>query len=393
MINETLVGASNLSIVLAIVLYMVALIAFAADLAGVSVRRSDARLRAAEEQQRSAEAQEAPAARTMPELAGVSALGASSAAGGATRVGDDAGSDAGMSPRSPSADMRAAGDLPADARATDRAGGVSRAADEEATSGALSARSFGFAMMAAAALLHFTGMLTRGLATGRVPWSNMYEFAMSGSAGVSIIFLLFALRRRELRLMGLFVVLPVLLTMLVAQVFWIVPAAELTPSLQNSHWLVIHVVVAVLSTGLFTLGALMSMMQLVLERYENARMAAGGAAWGRAGRVLEMLPGSKTLEELAFRLNAVGFVGWTFTLIFGAIWAREAWGRYWGWDPKEVWTFVIWVVYAAYLHARATRGFRGSRAAWFALAGFLCVIFNFTIVNTVINGLHSYSGL
>src|SRR5699024_10597719 len=115
--------------------------------------------------------------------------------------------------------------------------------------------------------------------------------------------------------------------------------------------------------------------------------------WGRVGHVLDRLPTSKPLEALSFRIHSIAFVCWTFTLIFGAVWAREAWGRYWGWDPKEVWTFIIWVIYAAYLHARATGGFRGTRAAWLALAGFVAVVFNYAIVNTVINGLHSYSGL
>ena len=114
---------------------------------------------------------------------------------------------------------------------------------------------------------------------------------------------------------------------------------------------------------------------------------------GRIGATLDRLPVSRVLETLSFRVHSVAFVCWTFTLICGSIWAREALGRYWGWDPKEVWTFVIWVLYAAYLHARATGGFRRNRAAGLALAGFVAVVFNYTIVNTVINGLHSYSGL
>ncbi|WP_345376206.1 cytochrome c biogenesis protein CcsA, partial [Promicromonospora umidemergens] len=121
---------------------------------------------------------------------------------------------------------------------------------------------------------------------------------------------------------------------------------------------------------------------------------SGGAIVGRPGwRWLDNLPTAGALEALSFRLTAVGFVAWTFTLIGGAIWAESAWGRYWGWDPKEVWTFIIWVVYAAYLHARTTRGWAGRKSAYFVLVGYACVLFNFTAVNLIINGKHSYSGL
>jgi cytochrome c-type biogenesis protein CcsB len=108
---------------------------------------------------------------------------------------------------------------------------------------------------------------------------------------------------------------------------------------------------------------------------------------------MRLVPNALSLENLSYRINAIAFVGWTFTLMFGAIWAEKAWGRFWGWDTKEVWTFVIWVVYAGYLHARATRGWTGTRAAWLSIVGYLCVVFNFTIVNQFFNGLHSYSGL
>ena len=104
-------------------------------------------------------------------------------------------------------------------------------------------------------------------------------------------------------------------------------------------------------------------------------------------------PPSATLENLAYRVNIVGFILWTFTLIAGSIWAEQAWGRYWGWDTKEVWTFIIWTIYAGYIHARATRGWRGSRSAWLAIIGFSAVMFNFGIVNIFFKGLHVYSGL
>ncbi|WP_341856262.1 cytochrome c biogenesis protein CcsA [Brachybacterium sp. GPGPB12] len=211
-------------------------------------------------------------------------------------------------------------------------------------------------------------MISRALATQRVPWANMYEFATTSTAIVMVAFLAFSVRRTEPRALGTFVVGPVSLVLLLAQTFWIVPAAELTPSLQNSHWIYIHIGVAIMATALSILGAVVASMQPLQAKHE--RVLAERAAteefpehWGRFGHVLDRSPSSSSLEALSFRIHSVAFVCWTFTLIFGAIWAREAWGRFWGWDPKEVWTFIIWVIYAAYLHARATGGFRGSRAA------------------------------
>ena len=110
-------------------------------------------------------------------------------------------------------------------------------------------------------------------------------------------------------------------------------------------------------------------------------------------RFLATLPTADALESLAYRFVIVGFVFWTFTLIAGAIWANDSWGRYWGFDTKEVWTFVIWVLYAGYIHARATRGWRGTRSAWLCITGFATVLFNFTVVNMFFKGLHAYSGL
>ncbi|MCG7427980.1 c-type cytochrome biogenesis protein CcsB [Helcobacillus sp. ACRRO] len=272
-----------------------------------------------------------------------------------------------------------------DARLESGGEGPRPTADE---AGAMTALKFAMTVTVVGGIIHVAGVVMRGIATGRVPWGNMYEFSMTGSAAVTVMFLLICLRNRDLRHLGAFLYGPMLLLMMVAQTAWYLPAAHLTPSLQNSYWLVIHVFVAILSCALFTLGAVTSVLQLVRARWEEKH---GGEAESRG--LLARLPSAKTLEQLSFQINAIGFVLWTFTLIAGAIWAKYAWGRYWGWDPKEVWTFIIWVVYAAYLHARATQGFRGNRAAWFSLVGFVCVIFNFTVVNTVINGLHSYSGL
>ena len=163
----------------------------------------------------------------------------------------------------------------------------------------------------------------------------------------------------------------------------------LPPALQ-SVWLVIHVFVAIGSVGFFALGFALSVVQLLQSRREALVELGEGREAARSSR---RCPSAATLENLAYRVNVIGFIIWTFTLMAGAIWAEKAWGRYWGWDTKEVWTFIIWVVYAGYIHARATRGWRGSRSAWLAIIGFSTVLFNFTVVNLFFKGLHAYSGL
>jgi len=236
-------------------------------------------------------------------------------------------------------------------------------------------------------LIHVAAVVSRGLAAHRVPWGNMYEFCTTGAMVVSIVFLL-VLLRRDLRFLGTFVVGLVLIMMMAATIGFPTPVGHLIPALQ-SYWLIIHVSVAVIASALFTLTFAMSVLQL-LQADREAKARAGGRE--RLG-FLKIVPSAQSLETFSYRINAVAFVLWTFTLMAGSVWAEQAWGRYWGWDTKEVWTFVIWVVYAGYLHARATRGWTGTRAAWLSIVGYLCVVFNFTIVNVYFSGLHSYSGV
>jgi cytochrome c-type biogenesis protein CcsB len=236
--------------------------------------------------------------------------------------------------------------------------------------------------------LHAGGVIARGLSVQRVPWSNMYEFSVAGSVVVTGVFLA-VLLRRDLRYLGTFVIGPVLLTLGLAVAVFYTQAAQLVPALK-SFWLIIHVSVAFVASALYTLGFSTSVLQLVQERRERAR-AAGNEP--RGGRFMNALPDSAALDRSSYSLHVAAFPLWTFTLIAGAIWAEKAWGRYWNWDPKEVWTFVIWVVYAGHLHARATRGWDGRRAAWFAIAGYACILVNFMIVNKFFVGNHSYGGL
>ncbi|GAB3396751.1 c-type cytochrome biogenesis protein CcsB [Humibacter soli] len=233
----------------------------------------------------------------------------------------------------------------------------------------------------------FLADVFRGIAAGRVPWANMWEFSMTGTVVIVGIFLLANLRF-DVRYLGTFVMGLVCVLLMIATTQYYVPVVPLPPALQ-SYWLVIHILVAILGTAFFALGFALSVAQLLQVRRETQVAQDKPTQF----RFLATLPKADTLEALAYRVNIVGFIFWTFTLIAGAIWAEKAWGRYWGWDTKEVWTFIIWVIYAGYIHARATRGWRGSRSAWLAIIGFSAVMFNFGVVNVFFHGLHSYSGL
>ena len=243
----------------------------------------------------------------------------------------------------------------------------------------------GVALTVVAWLLHIAGTVTRGIAAERVPWANMYEFALTGTLIITSVYLLvLVVSKHDLRFLGTFVTGLVLVLLGVATVNFYVSVVPLPPALQSA-WLVIHVFVATSATGFLALGFALSVVQLIQSLAASAKAVKQN--------FLATLPDSATLENLAYRVIIVGFILWTFTLMAGAIWAEAAWGRYWGWDTKEVWTFIIWVVYAGYIHARATRGWRGSRSAWLAIIGFSTVLFNFTVVNLFFKGLHAYSGL
>lgn len=250
-------------------------------------------------------------------------------------------------------------------------------------SGATKYQRIAFALAILGSLVHLGAVLTRGIAAERVPWANMFEFGLTATA-VGMGTFLIAQLWKDLRYLGAYITGFTLLALGIVTVNFYVDVVPTPPALQSA-WLVIHVLVAVLATAFFCIGAGLSLLQLLRSRRE-ARKTAGL-------RFLDTLPGATALESLAYRVNVVGFVFWTFTLIAGAIWAERAWGRYWGWDTKEVWTFIIWTLFAGYIHARATRGWRGDRSAWLAIIGFSAVVFNYTVVNIAFTGLHSYSGL
>jgi cytochrome c-type biogenesis protein CcsB len=247
----------------------------------------------------------------------------------------------------------------------------------------------GIALLILGTALHTTGVVLRGIAASRVPWANMYEFSITGSLFVVFIFLV-ALTIKDVRLIATFVSGFVLLILGAATSAFYVEVKSLMPALQ-SYWLVIHVVVAVLATAFFNIAAGLSITYLLKTAgwLEKSKLKFVQ----KIRQILDLFPSLENIERLAYRFNIIGFILWSFTLIAGAIWAERAWHRYWGWDTKEVWTFIIWVIYAGYLHANATRGWTGKRSAWLSLIGFLAILFNFTVVNLFFKGLHVYSGL
>lgn len=252
------------------------------------------------------------------------------------------------------------------------AGVSSRAAAGVAVPGADSARALrpaGTILMAAGSGLLLLAVVARGLAAGRVPWGNMYEFGLTGALAVAVAFLVLR-RGRRVDAVAPWIVALVLLLLGVSVTSLYTPVDDLVPVL-DSTWLVVHVAAAIIAGALFTVGALATLGQMVRAR-------TGG-------------PG-RDLGELAHTVHLVAFPIWTFAVIAGAVWAENAWGRYWGWDPKETWAFITWVLYAAHLHALATSGWQ-RRAGWLAVAGFAAFLFNFFGVNIWLPGLHSYAGV
>ncbi|MFR9801631.1 c-type cytochrome biogenesis protein CcsB [Pseudonocardia sp. RS010] len=232
-------------------------------------------------------------------------------------------------------------------------------------------------------LLHLGSIVLRGIAAERWPLGNMYEFTSAVCLAAVVAWLIVlqrvARRNRGVRRLGVFVLAPVLTLMVLAGTVLYAQAAPVVPALQ-SYWLVIHVTTVTLATGLFIVPGVASILYLMKRSGKPARFAA-------------KLPAADTLDRLAYRTTVVGFPMYTFAVIAGAIWAEAAWGRFWGWDPKETVAFVAWVIYAAYLHARATAGWRHVGAAWINILGLSAVIFNLFFINMVVAGLHSYAGL
>jgi cytochrome c-type biogenesis protein CcsB len=340
MVNTGLSAVSDHVLMVAVVIYSLAMLAYAGDFA------YGRRARAA-----------APAAEPVSELAAVGARGATpETADGAPGAGD--------------ADTVSPGGLE---KGRQRPGPLLRTA-------------IGLTFLGAA--VHLAGVITRSIAVDRVPWGDMYEFVITLTCVAMLFFIGVMLRFRAWHL-GLFVTGAVMVALGLAQTIIYTPAGPLVPALK-SYWLAIHVAAMTLSTGIFFVAAVLGVIYLFTERYE--RQVAAGRQPGDHG-IFRRLPGAEALDRLAYRTVVFGFPIWTFGIIAGAIWADQAWGRYWGWDPVETWAFITWVVYACFLHARATAGWRGKRAAYIQILGFSCLLFNVLVVQTFVTGLHSYAGL
>jgi cytochrome c-type biogenesis protein CcsB len=339
-VNENLAQMSNVLIYSAIAVYMIAFFAYAWEWA-FGTRSKVGRTAASLTPER--------------ELVG---------AGGPTVVVQGSGHDAG--------DSEDFGDLAGDSVKADTAGRI-----------AISTTVLAF-------LLHAGGLLTRGLAVKRAPWGNMYEFSVAVALVVVAAYLILLALKKPVRWLGVFVTLPVLAGLGVAVTVLYTDSEQLVPAL-HSYWLWIHVSSAIVSFGALHLGAFASILFLVRDSYDKRRKA--GRTSVKADDFFQRLPAAAALDKFAYRVNAIIFPLWTFAIVAGAVWAENAWGRYWGWDPKETWSFITWVAYAAYLHARATGGWKGRRAAYISLVAFSCFIINYYIVNIFVNGLHSYSGV
>lgn len=242
----------------------------------------------------------------------------------------------------------------------------------------------GVSVLVIALILHVGSMVLRGLATARFPWGNMYEF-VTVTCAVGVLAGLIVLRRPALRVLWAFALIPVLILLFVAGTVLYADAAPVVPALQ-SFWLPIHVSVVSVSSGVFLVSGVAStlfLLALNAEKRPDTRLA----------RLMQRLPDARALDRLAYRTTIFAFPLFGAGVVLGAIWAEAAWGRFWGWDPKETVSFIAWVIYAAYLHARATAGWRETRAAWINIAGFVATLFNLFIINMVVSGLHSYAGL
>ncbi|MGV9629243.1 c-type cytochrome biogenesis protein CcsB [Streptomyces sp. NPDC003487] len=240
-------------------------------------------------------------------------------------------------------------------------------------------------------LVEFGGVLTRALSVQRAPWGNMYEFNITFSTVAVGVYLGLLALKKNVRWLGLFLITTVLLDLGLAVTVLYTASDQLVPAL-HSYWLYIHVSTAIFCGATFYVGAVGTIMYLFKDSYES-KLASGGKPGTFARSVLERLPSSASLDKFSYRINAAVFPLWTFTIIAGAIWAGDAWGRYWGWDPKETWSFITWVAYACYLHARATAGWKGRKAAYLALIAFACWLFNYYGVNLFVTGKHSYAGV
>jgi cytochrome c-type biogenesis protein CcsB len=378
-INQGLSHFSDHFLMVALLLYFLAVLAFAADFA--FGRRATGATGSAEP------AELVPAGVAAPAARGAQAAGADGAVAGppaATAASSPATAGAGTGGAGAGTGGVGAGTAGPTSGAAGRPGILGRRAGLPA--GPWVRAGLGLVIIGLA--LHIVGVITRGLAVHRVPWGDMYEFVIAVSC-VAVIFFVGLMIKYRPYYLGLFVMAPIVIIIGLAQTVIYTPAGPIAVAL-NSYWLAIHVTAITLASGTYVVAAVLAVVFLFADRH-GRRVAAGLPV--RNGDVFRLLPSPERIDQLAYRTVVFAFPLWTFGIMAGAIWADQAWGRYWGWDPTETWAFITWVVYACFLHARVTAGWRGRRAAYIQLVGFGCLLFNLLGVSIFVTGLHSYAGL
>ncbi len=241
----------------------------------------------------------------------------------------------------------------------------------------------GISLIVLALGLHLVAIVLRGFATHRAPWGNMYEYVSVLCFAAMVAWVVMMAKFPIRRATG-FVLVPVVILLFLGGTVLYTQAEPVEPALQ-SYWLAVHVTIVSVATGVLLIPGVASLLYLFRTAYDRNP--------ARFARFAPKLPTSDTLDRLAYRTTVFGLPLFTLGVICGAIWADSAWGHYWQWDPKETTAFVAWVVYAAYLHSRATAGWRGSRAAVINVLGLAVMLFNLFFINLVVTGLHSYAGV
>ena len=371
-INSGLADASNVFLLTTVILYALAMLSYACDFAFRKERLL---------------APEAPTAAAVSAGVAPSASVSAGVAAELVTVGGSAASGAG-SAGAGLVDLGPASTGPASAGlASAGLDGVGGGADATRwPTGFWLRGAFGLTVLGL--LTHITAVTTRGLSEHRVPWGNMYEF-IGAITLMAVLVLVGAAVRFRAYYLGLFVLIPVVLALALDVTVIYTPAGSLVPAL-NSYWLEIHVTAMIIASGLYIVGAVVTALYLIADRSERRELAGLPS---RTAALMSHLPATPVLDRLSYRSILFAFPVWTFGVMCGAIWADHAWGRYWGWDPKETWSFITWVVYAGFLHARATAGWRGRKAAYIHLVGFACLMFNLVGINLWVTGLHSYAGI
>ena len=233
--------------------------------------------------------------------------------------------------------------------------------------------------------LHLVAFVTRGLAAGRFPLGNLYEYILFMTAVIMVVAAV-VVQRKNWHTVWPWLLFPMVIAMFLNSTVFHMQAAPVVPALQ-SYWMPVHVSTVSIGASVGLVSGAFALLYLLRMRQPR------GEEHGFLGAILRPLPDAKTLDQIAYKTAVITLPLFGIGIVFGAIWAEVAWGRFWGWDAKETVSMITWILYAAYLHARATAGWKSTAAAWINVFAMCMTIFNMTYVNTVIAGLHSYAGL